>query len=45
VVGAIDAGMRVIWVKTKEREFIPGYEPAGVIESLFELPDVLRSLE
>jgi putative hydrolase of the HAD superfamily len=45
IVGAINAGMKVVWVKTKEQEFVPGYEPDGVIESLFELPDVLRSLE
>ena len=45
VVGAINAGMKVIWVKTKETPFIEGYEPHGVIESLFELPEVLRALE
>lgn len=45
IVGAINAGMRVIWVKTKETPFIEGYEPHGVIESLYELPEVLRSLE
>ncbi len=45
IVGAINAGMRVIWVKTKEQEIIQGYEPHGVIESLHELPDVLRALE
>ena len=45
VVGAIDAGMRVIWVKTKEQEYPTGYEPDGVIESLFELPDAIRALE
>lgn len=45
IVGAINAGMKVIWVKTKETEYIEGYEPHGVIESLFELPEVLRSLE
>lgn len=45
VVGAIDAGMRVIWVKTGEDEIKPGYEPDGVIGSLFELQDALRALE
>lgn len=45
IVGAIDAGMRVVWVKTKEQPRIEGYEPHGVITSLRELPDVLRSLE
>jgi putative hydrolase of the HAD superfamily len=45
IVGAIDAGMKVIWVKTKEQPKIEGYEPDGVITSLLELPDVLRSLE
>ena len=45
VVGAINAGMRVIWVKTKEPVFLPKYKPEGVIESLSELPIVLRSLE
>jgi putative hydrolase of the HAD superfamily len=45
IVGAIDAGMRVIWVKTKEQPSIEGYEPHGVITSLLELPEALRSLE
>jgi putative hydrolase of the HAD superfamily len=45
IVGAIDAGMKVIWVKTKEQPRIEGYEPDGVITSLLELPEVLRSLE
>lgn len=45
IVGAIDAGMKVIWVKTKEQPLIEGYEPDGVITSLLELPEVLRSLE
>ena len=45
IVGAIDAGMKVIWVKTKEQPKIEGYEPHGVITSLLELPRVLRSLE
>lgn len=45
IVGAINAGMKVIWVKTKETPYIEGYEPDGVIESLWELPEVLRSLE
>lgn len=45
IVGAIDAGMKVIWVKTKEQPKIEGYEPHGVITSLLELPEALRSLE
>lgn len=45
IVGAIDAGMKVIWVKTKEMDYIDGYEPDGVITSLLELPEVLKSLE
>ena len=45
VVGAINAGMRVIWVKTKDQEYLPKYKPDGVIMSLSELPMVLRSLE
>jgi FMN phosphatase YigB (HAD superfamily) len=45
VVGAINAGMRIIWVKTKEQNFLPEYKPDGVIKSLFELPKVLRSLD
>ena len=45
IVGAIDAGMRVVWVKTKEQPSIEGYEPHRVITSLLELPEALRSLE
>jgi FMN phosphatase YigB (HAD superfamily) len=45
VVGAKKSGMRVIWVKTKEQPYVEGYEPDGVITSLLELPDALRSLE
>ena len=45
IVGAIDAGMKVIWVKTKEQPRIEGYEPHGVITSLLELPEALRALE
>jgi len=45
IVGAIDAGMRVIWVKTKEQPRIEGYDPHCVITSLLELPEALRSLE
>ena len=45
IVGAIDAGMKVLWVKTKEQPRIEGYEPDCVITSLLELPDALRSLE
>ncbi len=45
IVGAIDAGMKVIWLKTKAQPRIEGYEPDGVITSLLELPAALRSLE
>ena len=45
VVGAKKSGMRVIWVKTKEQSYVEGHEPDGVITSLLELPDALRSLE
>lgn len=45
IVGAKRAGMRAIWVKTKEQPHVDGYEPDGVITSLLELPEALRSLE
>ncbi len=45
VVGAKRSGMRVIWVKIKEQPRVDGYEPDGVITSLLELPEALRSLE
>ena len=45
IVGAINAGMRVIWVKTREQDIPPKYKPDGVIESLSELPRALRFLE
>ncbi len=45
IVGAIDAGMRTIWIKTREQNKKKGYEPDKVIKSLRELPKVLRSLE
>ena len=45
VVGAKRSGMRVIWVKTKEQPYVEGFEPDGVITSLLELPEALRSLE
>jgi putative hydrolase of the HAD superfamily len=45
VVGAKRSGMRVIWVKTKEQPYVEGYKPDGVITSLLELPEALRSLE
>jgi putative hydrolase of the HAD superfamily len=45
VVGAIDAGMRVIWLKTREQEMRTGYTPEAVIYSLLEYPDALRALE
>jgi len=45
IVGAIDAGMRTIWVKTREQVMKPGYKPNAVISSLLEFPDALRALE
>ena len=45
IVGAIDAVMRTIWIKTREQNKEEGYEPDKVIKSLRELPEVLRSLE
>lgn len=45
IVGAIDAGMRSIWVKTREQVMKPGYKPDAVISSLLEFPDALRALE
>ncbi len=45
IVGAIDAGMRTIWVKTREQVMKPGYKPDAVINSLLEFPDALRVLE
>ena len=45
IVGAIDAGMRTIWVKTREQEQRPGYVPDAVITSLLEFPETLRALE
>lgn len=45
IVGAIDEGMRTIWIKTREQNKEEGYEPDKVIKSLRELPEVLRSLE
>jgi putative hydrolase of the HAD superfamily len=45
VVGAKRSGMRAIWVKTKEQPYVEGYKPDGVITSLLELPEALRSLE
>jgi putative hydrolase of the HAD superfamily len=45
IVGAIDTGMRTVWVKTREQEQRPGYVPDAVISSLLELPDALRALE
>ena len=43
VIGAIDAGMKTIWVKTREQEQKPGYVADVVLNSLFELPDVLEA--
>jgi len=45
IVGAIDAGMRTIWVKTREQVMKPGYKPDAVINSLLAVPDALRTLE
>jgi putative hydrolase of the HAD superfamily len=44
VVGAIEAGMRVIWIKTREQDRIQGYVPDAVIRDIAELPVVLKSL-
>jgi putative hydrolase of the HAD superfamily len=44
VIGAIDAGMRTIWVKTREQEQKPGYVADFILDSLFELLDALRAL-
>ena len=45
IVGAIDSGMKTIWVKTREQEQKPGYSPDAVISSLLEFPEALRVLE
>lgn len=45
VIGAIDAGMKTIWAKTRDQEQREGYVPDVLIHSLFEVPDALRSLE
>ena len=45
IVGAIDACMRTIWVKTREQEQRQGYVPDAVITSLLEFPETLRALE
>jgi putative hydrolase of the HAD superfamily len=45
IVGAIDSGMRTIWVKTREQEQKEGYVPDVIIQSLLEIPKSLRSLE
>ncbi|MCW4013370.1 MAG: HAD family hydrolase [Candidatus Bathyarchaeota archaeon] len=45
IVGAIDAGMHTIWVKTREQVMKPGYKPDAVISSLLEFPAALRALE
>ena len=44
VIGAIDAGMRTIWVKTREQEQKLGYVADFIIDSLLELPGILRAL-
>jgi FMN phosphatase YigB (HAD superfamily) len=45
VIGAIDAGMRTVWAKTREQEQKPGYVADVIIGSLLELPETLRALE
>ena len=45
IVGAIDAGMRSIWVKTREQVQKAGYVPDAIISGLDEFPDALRALE
>ena len=45
IVGAIDAGMRTIWVKTREQEQKSGYIPDAIISGLDEFRDALRALE
>ena len=45
IVGAIDSGMRTIWIKTRDQEQKDGYFPDVVIQSLLEIPKSLRSLE
>jgi FMN phosphatase YigB (HAD superfamily) len=45
IVGAIDTGMRVIWVKTREQVMVPGYFPVKIIKDLSEFPDALKELE
>ncbi|MCW4048563.1 MAG: HAD family hydrolase [Candidatus Bathyarchaeota archaeon] len=44
IIGAKDAGMRTIWVKTKEYEIPEDYKPDVVITSLLEFPEALKSL-
>lgn len=44
IVGAIDAGMRTIWVKTREQDQRQGYVPDAVITSLLEFPETIRAL-
>lgn len=45
IVGAIDAGMHTIWVKTREQEQRQGYVPDKIISSLLEFPEAFRALE
>lgn len=45
IVGAIDAGMRTIWVQTREQVMKPEYKPDAVISSLLEFPEAIRALE
>jgi len=45
IVGAIDAGMRTIWVKTREQVQKQGYVPDAIISGLNEFPEALRTLE
>lgn len=44
VVGALDSGMNIIWLKTREQEEKAGYMPNVTISSLYEVPEVLRYL-
>ncbi len=44
IVGAIDAGMHTIWLKTREMHQKQGYVPDKTIMSLKELPEALEEL-
>jgi HAD superfamily hydrolase (TIGR01509 family) len=45
IVGAIDSGMKTIWIKTQEQEQKENYVPDVIIHSLLELPKALIALE